>query len=52
MKMVYSVTEELLELESFSDMTFDHHEEVKQENFIGRMSGVRDNANRSTNFLI
>ena len=38
MKMIYSDTEGSLELESLSDMTFDHLEEVKLVNFIGRMS--------------
>jgi len=38
MKMIYSDTEESLERKSLSDMTFDHLEEVKLGNFIGRMS--------------
>ncbi|KAG5621123.1 hypothetical protein H5410_006341 [Solanum commersonii] len=37
-RMIYSDTKESLELESLSDMTFDHFEEVKLGNFIGRMS--------------
>ncbi|KAG5621120.1 hypothetical protein H5410_006338 [Solanum commersonii] len=36
-RIIYSVTEESLELESLSDMTFGHPEEVKQGSFMGRM---------------
>ncbi|KAK6796672.1 hypothetical protein RDI58_004373 [Solanum bulbocastanum] len=41
MLMIYNDTEELFELESLPDMTFDHLKAVKLENFIGRMSKIQ-----------
>ncbi|KAG5621117.1 hypothetical protein H5410_006335 [Solanum commersonii] len=41
MKMIYSDTEELFELENLPNMTFNHLEGVKLENFIRRMSEMQ-----------